>query len=51
MPDFDNNLLSMGVFCNADCTVTFTKTDVTVYDAHGVIILWGICKSNGDKMW
>jgi hypothetical protein len=51
MPDFFNNLLSMGVFRNADCTVTFTKTDVTVYDAHGTIILWGIRESSGAKMW
>ena len=47
MPDF----LSMGVFCDADCTVTFTKTDVTVYNAHGNIILLGIHDPNGAKMW
>ena len=51
MPNFVNNLLSMGVFCNADCTVTVTKTDVTVYNAHGTIILWGIRESSGAKMW
>ena len=51
MPNFVNNLLSIGVFCNANFTVTVTKTDVTVYDAHGIIILRGICESNGAKMW
>ena len=51
MPDFVNDLLSMGVFCDADCTVTFTKKDVTVYNAHGTIILWVICESSGAKMW
>ena len=51
MPDFVNNLLNMDVFCDANCTVTFTKTDVTVYNAHGNIILWGIRESNGAKMW
>ena len=51
MPNFVNNLLSMGVFCDANCTVTFTKTNITVYDAHGTIILWGIRESSGAKMW
>jgi hypothetical protein len=51
MPDFVNNLLSTGVFCDSNCTVTFTKTNVTVYNAHGTIILWVIRESNGAKMW
>jgi len=51
MPNFVNNLLRMGVFWDANCTVTFTKTYVTVYNAHSNIILWGIRESNGAKMW
>ena len=31
-------------------SVTFTKTDVTVYDAQGNNILWGIRESNSAKM-
>ena len=27
MPTFINSLISMGKFCNAECAVTFTKTD------------------------
>ena len=51
MPDFVNNLLSMGVFCDADCSVTFTKTDVAIYDAQGTIILRGFRESDGARMW
>ena len=41
MPNFVNNLLSMGVFCDADCTVTFTKLTVTVVNKDGKVVLNG----------
>ena len=39
MPSFTNNLLSLGKFCNAGCTVIFTDTNVKVIDKTGAIIL------------
>jgi len=51
MPSFVNNLLSMGVFCNADCIVTFTKHTVTVTNKEGIVILMGFRETTGVRMW
>jgi hypothetical protein len=51
MTSFTNNLISMGKFCNAGCTVTFTDTDVKVIDKSGAIILQGHREQAGAKMW
>ena len=51
MPSFTNNLLSMGKFCDAGCTVTFTDTDVKVNDKSGAVILQGHREQTGAKMW
>jgi hypothetical protein len=51
MPSFVNNLLSMGVFCDADCSVTFTKHTVTVTNKEGIVILTGFRETTGARMW
>ena len=51
MPNFVNNLLSMGVFCDADCTVTFTKLTVTVVNKDGKVVLNGFREPSGARMW
>ena len=51
MPTFANNLLSMGVFCDAGCSVTFTKDDVSVYNSTGTLILQGFRETDGARMW
>ena len=51
MPSFVNNLLSMGVFCNADCSVTFTKHTATVTNKAGLVILTGFCETTGARLW
>jgi len=51
MPSFTNNLLSMGKFCDAGCTVIFTDTEVKVIKKTGAIILQGHWEQAGAKMW
>jgi hypothetical protein len=51
MPSFVNNLLSMDVFCDADCSVPFTKHTATVTNKAGKVILTGFRKTTGAKMW
>ena len=48
---FPNNLLSMGQFCDSDCTVTFTKTRVYVFDSAGSLVLDGFREKTGARMW
>ncbi len=50
MPTFANNLLSMGVFCDAGCTVVFTKEEVTVTNSAGNKIMQGWREANGARM-
>ena len=35
MPTFSHNLMGICQFCDADCTVQYTKTDVTIFDPEG----------------
>ena len=51
MQEFENNLLSMGLFCDAECTVVFSKTDVKVFDKHNNLILQGFRETEGPRMW
>ena len=51
MPSFVNNLLSIGVFCDADCNVTFTKQSVNVTNKAGTVILTGYREPIGARMW
>ena len=51
MTSFTNNLLSMGKFCDAGFTVTFTASNVKVIDKAGATILQGHREQAGAKMW
>ena len=51
MDTFPNNLLSMGQFCDAGCTVTFTKTDVNIINTDGLVVLHGFRETTGARMW
>ena len=51
MPTFTNNLVSIGKFCDAGCTVTFTTAKVTVHDIEETLILEGPREQAGAKMW
>jgi len=51
MDSFPNNLLSMGQFCDADCTVTFTKSRVYVFNNSGDLVLDGFREKTGARMW
>lgn len=51
MPSFVHSLVGLGPFCDADCTVTFTKTDVTVYAPDGTPIITGWREADGAKLW
>ncbi len=41
----------MGVFCDAGCTVVFTKEEVTVTNSAGNTIMQGWREANGARMW
>jgi len=51
MSSFTNNLLSMGRFCNAGCTVIFTGTNFKVLNKTGALILHRFREQAGEKMW
>ena len=51
MPTFANNLLSMGVSCDAGCTVIFTSEEVTVTNSAGIKIMQGWREGHGARMW
>jgi hypothetical protein len=51
MSTFTNNLLSMGRFCNAGCTVIFTRTNIKVINKTGTVILQGFREQAGARMW
>ena len=51
MNDFPNNLISIGKFCDADCSVLFNKTTVKVFDCHGTVILQGFREPTGARLW
>jgi hypothetical protein len=48
MPTF-TNLVSIGKFCDAGCTVTFTATKVTVHAIKETLILKGPQEPAGEK--
>jgi len=51
MPNFAQSLLGIGTFCDADCTVAFTRRTVTVFNPTGKAILTGWRERNGAKLW
>ena len=51
MPSFTNMLVGVGPICNADCTVVFTKQDVTVLSPKGKPILTGWRETKLPRLW
>ena len=51
MPSFCHNLIGIGQFCDADCTVQFTKQAVLVINLAGTMILQGWWELTGPKLW
>ena len=41
MPGFQHSLLGIGIMCDKDCKVLFTKRRVTIYDKNGTPFLTG----------
>mgnify|MGYP006191068653 CR=1 FL=1 len=51
MPSFCHNLIGIGQFCNADCTLQFSKWAVSIFNPASATIQWGWCQSTGPKLW
>ena len=51
MPTFTNNIISIGKFCDAGCTVTFTNTEVKMHNSTGGLVLHGPREPTCAKMW
>jgi len=51
MSTFANSLLSIGVFCDAGCTVTFTKDHALIYNSAGILIIRATRETDGPRMW
>ena len=41
MPGFQQSLLGIGIMCDKDCRVLFTKRRILVYDKRGKLFLTG----------
>ena len=51
MPSFKHNLMGLGPICDADCTVTFSKTTVTIFDPRGQPIGTGWREPKRSRLW
>ena len=50
MYTFKHTLIGIGPICNADCTATFSKRDVTVFGPDKTPILTGWHETTGAKL-
>ena len=50
MPSFDHTLVGIGSFYDDDCTVTFDKDAVTIYDPPGCPIITDCRESEGARL-
>ena len=50
MLGFKHTLIGVGSLCDADCTVTFTSTDVVDRDLHGNLVLTGWQEQSGPRL-
>ena len=48
---FTNTLIGVGPICDADCTVIFTKKDVTVLSPKSTAVLTGWRDKNLPRIW
>ena len=51
MPGFRHTLKSVGLLCDAYCTVTFTCVAVIVRDARGIPVLTGLREHSKIRLW
>ena len=51
MPSFTNTLVGVGPICDADCTVIFTKQDVTIISPKGKPTLKGWIEKKLTILW
>ena len=51
IPSFRHNLLGIGVLCDKDCKVLFTKTSVIVYNKYNKPFLTGWRETDRSKLW
>jgi hypothetical protein len=51
MPGFQHSLLGIGIMCDKDCKVLFTKRRVTIYDKNDTPFLTGWRELTGSKLW
>ena len=51
MSSFTNTIVGVGPICDADCTVLFTKHNLTVFSPEGKLILTGWREKDMAKLW
>ena len=51
IPSFRYNLLGIGVLCEKDCKVLFTKRSVIIYDRDNKPFLTGWRETDREKLW
>jgi hypothetical protein len=51
MRGFQHSLLDIGIMCDKDCKVLFTKRCVAIYDKNGKPFLTGWRELTGSKLW
>ena len=51
MPGFQHSLLGIGIMCDKDCKVLFTKRRVTIYNKNDKPFLTGWRELTGSKLW
>ena len=51
MPGFQENLVCIGLICDADYSVTFTKDAVSIYSPKGHRVLMVLLEIEGPSLW
>ena len=51
MASFQNNILVIGIMCDKDCKVLFTRRSVIIYDNNTKPFLTGCMDTDGSKLW
>ena len=51
MPGFLHTLIGVGLLCDSECTVTFTRAAVIVRDARGIPVLAGWREHSGPRLY
>ena len=51
MSSFRHNILWIGIMCDKDCKVLFTKHSVIIYEQNKNLFLTGWRETDGTKLW